>query len=365
MKITAVEPRVVRLPYKAPIKWARRTVDHDDYVLLRISTDEGIEGWAEHVETISPQGTSGAVAVARGITDLFEPVLLGLDPLRTEHTRSALRQVRGWDQIHPMFDIALMDIRSKNAGLPCWKFMGGWTERVQVAWLVNRGPMEEMLQDAVDAAERYGFKAMKVKIGLNPVEELETMRQLRRALGPDMFIWVDGNSTYTQEQALWIAEGLAELDVRLFEDPCPLYLRERTRVLFERCPVPVMVDRGVGDRANVERWIDHGAAAIALKVSRIGYGAANAITRFAQTLNIPCVVGVSMETDLGSLQSLHFRGSLEHLDSMPAENIFFMKLQEGLLESPLEVKDGYIQLPDAPGMGVQVNEKAIEKYEIL
>ena len=189
-------------------------------------------------------------------------------------------------------------------------------------------------------------------------------RLARATFGSDMLIWVDANGLYSQEEAVWAADRLAELNVCLFEDPCPLYPGERTRSLFARSPVPVMVDRPVNTMESADQYIRLGAGAIQLKVPGMGYKESRGIVDMAEASGVPCVVGISSGTGLRDLVGLHFRASLRHLDRFPSESIFSLRLAEDILEEPLRVADGAIVLSESPGFGVQVSEEAIRKYRL-
>ena len=363
VKIVALNTSILRIPYRTPIQWGSRAGDGDDYLFLRLKTDDGIDGWAEAQETPLWSGSTARV-LAQTLHEIYEPMLLDQDPLRSERVWANLNRIRGWGTAKALIDVALCEIQAKHAGLPCWKFLGGWTPRVPVSWLINLAPLEEMLQDAHEAVERHGFRAMKVKIGRNPSGDVELVRQLRLSFGPEMRIFVDANSQYSWEEAMWVADRIAVFDVGLFEDPCPLYPNERTRNLFARSPVPVMADRVVDSVEEAERYMELGAAALNLKVPSLGYRESRRIVEVAEDKGVGCVVGTSSETGLRTLVSLHFRASLRHLDRFPAENSFFLKLPEDLLEEPLRFVDGAVDLSENPGFGTAPDQRAMAKYRV-
>ncbi|MCY4582769.1 MAG: hypothetical protein OXE50_08235 [Chloroflexi bacterium] len=363
MKITRLETHVVHIPYKAPITWASRVSEGDTFVLLCVVTDEGVDGWAEALA--NPQW-SGVVAddVVRHVSDVYEPLLVGTDPLQTERLLGDLARVPARGSSRSLVELALCDVQARSAGVPCWKYLGGWTDRVPVAWLLNRGPVEGMLEEAEAAIEGHGFRAIKVKVGTNTREDVAALGLLRDALGDDMLLWVDANSGYGPDDAMWAARGFAEVGVRFFEDPCPLDLGEQSRRLLEESPVPVMVDRQVNSAKSALDYLRHGASALNLKVGGMGYREARRVINVADAFDVPCVVGVSSETDLGSLAALHFRAAVPELDAFPAENIFFMKLTGMLLQEPPQVRDGFVQLPDKPGLGAAPSEAALERFRV-
>lgn len=363
MKIVRLETHVVYIPYVTPITWASRVSEGDTFVLLRIMTDEGVDGWAEALANPLWSGAN-AEDIVRQLADVYEPLLVGADPLRTERLLGDLARVPAKGSSRSLVELALCDLQARSAGVPCWKYLGGWTDRVPVAWLLNRGPVGRMLEETQAAIEGYGFKAIKVKVGTNAREDVAALGLIRDAVGEETLLWVDANSGYGFDDALWAAPGFTEVGVRFFEDPCPLDLGEQTRRLFEESPVPVMVDRQVSSAKSALEYLRHGASALNIKVGNMGYRESRRIATIAAAHDAPCVVGVGSETDLGSLAALHFRAAVPELDAFPAENIFFMKLAGTLLEEPPEVKDGFVQLSDKPGLGTAPSEVALKKFQV-
>ena len=363
MKITGFETTLLRIPYKVPIQWGARAGDGDDYLFLRVQTDEGIDGWAESMQA-PPWSPITSRVLAQMLHEVYEPLVKDQDPLRPAQVWARLDSIREWNPAKSMIEVALCEIQAKNAGLPCWKFLGGWTNRVPVSWLINLGSPEVMLQDAHEAVKAHGFRSLKVKIGRNPPADVEAVRQLRATLGPDLKLFVDANGQYTQDEALWVADRIAEYDVSLFEDPCRMYLNERTRQMMARSPVPVMADRVVSTVEEAEQYMALGAAALNLKVPQMGYRETARVVEAAEARGVGCMVGVASETAIRALVSLHMRGALQHLDEYPAENSFFLKLPIDVLEEPVRIVDGMIELSEAPGFGVSLNMEAIEPYRL-
>lgn len=363
MRITRLETHVVYIPYTAPITWASRVSEGDTFVLLRIVTDEGVDGWAEALA--HPQW-SGVTAddMVRHLADVYEPMLTGTDPFQPERLLGDLARIPARGSSRSLVELALCDVQARSVGVPCWKYLGGWTDRVPVAWLLNRGPVERMLEEVQSAIEDYGFEAVKVKVGANAREDVAALGLLRDAVGDDALLWVDANSGYGSDDALWAAQGFAEVGVRFFEDPCPLDLGEQSKRLLEESPVPVMVDRWVDSAKSALDYLRHGASALNLKVGNMGYREARRVIDVANAYDAPCITGVGSETDLGSLAALHFRAAVPELDAFPSENIFFMKLTGTLLEEPPQVKDGFVQLSDKPGFGTAPSEAALKRFRV-
>jgi L-alanine-DL-glutamate epimerase-like enolase superfamily enzyme len=302
---------------------------------------------------------------AQALRDVYEPLLIDLDPLAPERVWAALDGIGEGNSAKSAIDIALTDLAARCAGLPLWKYLGGWTDDVPVAWLVNLASPEQQFRDAVAAVEAHGFGALKVKIGRDPSQDLMSLHRMREQFGDGMYIAVDANSQYSLEQAQNIAAGLHDCGVALFEDPCSFPTEQAAAQFFETSPVGVMIDQAAGTPGNAERHVRLGAQAIALKIGRTGYRLSEAIRQHCELAGVGCAIGVSAESGLGSLIGLHYRGAHRHLDSIPAENSFFLKLEIDLLCEPLRVIDGHVRLPQAPGLGIDLDEDVLERFSTL
>ncbi len=361
MRISHFELRVLELPYKEPVRWRSVAEASGRYLLLRICTDEGAFGIAEVTDKPAWTGSTPE-RTAQLLREIYEPLLIGVDPLPPGPVWQTLYRLGDWDSAKTAIDVARTDLAARCAGLPLWKYLGGWTDDVPVAWLVNLASPDEQLRDAMRAVESHGFKALKVKIGRDPGQDLASVRRIREQFGDAMNIAVDANSQYNAEQAWAVAAGLHDCGVTLFEDPCAFASDEVAAKFFESSPVAVMIDQAAGTPGGAERYVQLGAQAIALKIGRTGYRLSEAIRQHCEMAGRECGVGVSAESGLGSLISLHFRGAHRHLDSIPAENSFFLKLETDVLHEPPRLIDGRITLPDAPGIGIDLDARVLERF---
>jgi L-alanine-DL-glutamate epimerase-like enolase superfamily enzyme len=177
-----------------------------------------------------------------------------------------------------------------------------------------------------------------------------------------MQIAVDANSGYTRHEALKVAAGLAEQDVILFEDPCPMPPGRLTTALLLQCPVPILVDKQAREFAQVQALVAAGAPAISIKLTRTGYRWAERMRQLCEDEGVLVAVGLNAETGLGSLLSLHFHAAHRHLQQVASESSFFLRLHDDVLADPLQVVGGRIALPSTPGLGGELDERALRRY---
>jgi L-alanine-DL-glutamate epimerase-like enolase superfamily enzyme len=360
LKITHLDLRIVDLPYKEPVQWARSKETSGKYVLLQICTDDGLVGIAEGVDKPTWTGSEPLIT-CQLLRTIYEPLLVGLDPLRPDQVWATVNNIPGWSTAKVLLDLALTDLQAKSAGIPLWKHLGGWSETVELSWLLNLGDDNRRIDEAEEMAGRYGFAAFKVKIGRDAKADVDYVRKFRTTFGPSVLITLDANSLYTFQEAMSVAQRLQELDIYLFEDPCPMASAEMVEQVVRRCAIPVMVESQSTSPQQVAQFLDAGAQAVEMKVPRIGYRQADEIRRLCEARGAITGIGLMGESSIGSLFSMHLHSSRRHFQSLPAENCFFLKISEDLIAAPLEVVGGKVRLPTGPGIGAELNPEVIER----
>jgi L-talarate/galactarate dehydratase len=224
MKITTIRTQIVALPNDEPLAgFSENPKATNPIVALRIGTDDGIEGIG-----VTFYGGAITSSLKRAVDDLGA-LLIGEDPLRIESIIAKLRAAAGGSGPAGMFtlalsaiDIALWDIRGKALGQPLWKLLGGARQRVPT---YASGALRRnlSLDEVVAAAGRLkdrGFREMKTQLALpgetSPAKEVERMRRVREAIGPDIKLMCDINQRWRVEQAIDIGRRVEDAGVGLF-----------------------------------------------------------------------------------------------------------------------------------------------------
>src|SRR3982074_474926 len=226
MKIQQVETKLVRLPVEEPLVGAPPyPAMMREFLTLRVRTDDGIEG-------IGVTGFGGKLMRAlRTAVEEFGELVRGGDPLRTEHVAAKLRAASapcGPGGIVALalsaIDIALWDIRGKACGVPLARLLGGLRDRVPAyasGALMRTTPLDQVERAAVALVEK-GFRQIKTQMavdGLTPAQEVERIRVIRDAVGPDIALMVDINQRWSVHEAISIGRRVEELGLAWLEDP--------------------------------------------------------------------------------------------------------------------------------------------------
>ena len=145
MKITRFDIRLVSIPLPEVVRWSNVSEAANELLTLRIETDDGVFGLAQ--KKIHPvwAGMTSRM-VAQELNEVYGPMLRGLDPLRTEQIWAQIDRVVGWSATKALLDIALHDVAARAAGLPMWKYLGGWNNEVEVFGFNSRFALVHLLR---------------------------------------------------------------------------------------------------------------------------------------------------------------------------------------------------------------------------
>jgi L-alanine-DL-glutamate epimerase-like enolase superfamily enzyme len=337
-------------------------LDAAEHVLVRIRTDEGIVGCAEATPRPTIYGESQR-SIVFAIEQWFKPMIVGKDPFAVETIWGELETIYWNPTAKGAIDLALHDIQARAADLPAYRFMGGWSNRVPLSCMIGLNPIEVMVEEALKRKEE-GLKGFKVKVGLDPHNDVRLIKALRDALGEEVLIYVDGNQAYSIDQAILTLSAMEEYAIGLVEEPIPIWNRRGRLEVARRLSIPIMGDESVFTPYEVAREIELGAiGAISIKTPRTGYYLSRKIIQMAEMAGIGCLVGTQSESHLGTLPSAHFAAAFRNI-RYPSEISFFLNIEDSLLQEPIRMVDGAIELSDRPGFGIDLDEGKLQRYRL-
>ena len=228
MKITSIKSHVLRYELENELGYSQQYYKHRTAHLVEVETDEGITGWGE---CFGP----GNIALANKfiVEKVIQPLIKGENPTNKEYI---------WHKVYNLLrdsgqkgmpiqalsgiDIALWDILSKKAKLPLYQMLGGkCNKQIPVygyGMMLQKKSVNELIElfqkEAKEIKEKK-FKAMKMKIGLGPKDDLKLVQAVRNTIGDEFKLMVDANHAYNLNDALYVGKGLDELNIFWFEEP--------------------------------------------------------------------------------------------------------------------------------------------------
>ena len=227
MKITELSVELYRIPTHRKIFDAIREFTGLDLVFARVETDQGATGIGFTYNII----LNGSREIATLIESGIRPLICGMDPL--DHERVWSRMWRSLDWVGrggvavlavAAVDNALWDLKSKVAGIPLYKLLGGARDKMPV-YNTDGGWLNHSLEQLVDEARQIvaaGFRGTKIKVGKeDPVEDCERIAAVRQVLGPNRTLMVDANECFTHAEAVRRARMWEEFNLFWFEEPLP------------------------------------------------------------------------------------------------------------------------------------------------
>ncbi|KAI9445722.1 enolase C-terminal domain-like protein [Russula earlei] len=261
------------------------------------------------------------------------------------------------------FDLALYDIAAKHASQPLYKFLGGTKKVIESDLTIGIDTPENMAAKAVEFVKN-GVNIIKVKLGKQPEDDVERIKQIRKAIGHETKLRIDANQGWSYEDAVYVLETLNAFDIDFCEQPMRTWNDGLLPQLCGVSPIPIMADESVFTHYDAERIIrDKAAEYINIKFAKSGgIHEATEITKVAKQHNMSCMLGGMLESRVALTAKVHF--------AMAHDNIIFYDLDTCLLghkEDPViggvTYKGMELQLTDAPGIGVDVAETYLQQLE--
>ncbi|HET7678672.1 MAG TPA: enolase C-terminal domain-like protein [Xanthobacteraceae bacterium] len=364
LRIKDVIVHKLRLPYRSVVNFRSVTQDRGEYVLIRIVAGDGKEGVAEAVCRPEQHGEDAA-GVAKSIDTLFKPRLLGLDPLAHLAALAAIGHVKFCRTEKALIDIALWDLKGKILNQPVWRLLGAAKPKpVPLTWLVHgKTTREAMVADALRQHEARGYNSMKLKTWKRSMEDVRLVEDVRKALGDDAFLYVDGNGSYTEGEARTILARVADYNVTFIEEPCKFSDPLRQAAFAPHLPIPLLGDQCLQSLEDVQLHIRLGAVgAVSIKLRRTGFTQSLKIAALAEAAGLPVVIGTDSESRIGSLSRMHLRAALPWLAPYPAETHFFDKLTDDAFAGEFQFSDGTLTPTDAPGFGAEIDHAKLKTF---
>ncbi len=369
MRITAIDSIPVRIPLKPARHMITALGKHtvSAYLLVRVQTDEGLEGVGE--ATVMPNWSGETVWSAKAIIDqIFAPLLIGADPSDVgEIDRRLDRAARHNWFAKSSLEMACWDLQGKAQGKPVYELLGGAVRPLTIRCRFSMGayPPDHARRRALELVEE-GFETIKVKVGGRAEEDIERVRIVREAIGDQRALTIDANCGWSAETAIHCLHELEDCRIALNEQPTPDGdYAALARVRRETTP-PVMADDMCFDMAHARELIRNECCDLisVYPGKNGGIRKSKAIVDFAAQHGIACSIGSNLEWDVGTAAMAHLVVACPNMkvEEFPGDMLGPDYHEVRLAKEPLEIRGPLVTLTDRPGLGVDVDWDLVARY---
>jgi muconate cycloisomerase len=360
--VRRVDAIAVALPLKSPMKMAGITIAKAENLLVRVVSKDGLVGWGEapSAPTMTGDTLGGLVAAVR---DHLGPLLVGKDA-RDDHRPMLRRALVGNTGAHSAIEMALLDLAGRAGRTRMIDFLIAKPPRRKVApmWLLgNATPEQDIAEARVKQAE--GFDFFKLKIGAKPLaDDIATTFAVRAAL-PDTPLCADANCGLTLSTARRYVERTREAKLLFVEQPLAADDFAGVKALA-RTRVPIGLDESIHALSDIVATKRAGGKGVSLKLIKLGgireaFAAGRLCRRLGLKINVAAKIA---ESSIGTAAAVHLACAVPNVDWGVSLTNFY--LAEDIVKKPIALTDGVVALPDGHGLGVEVDEAAIERFRV-
>jgi muconate cycloisomerase len=353
----------VALPLKAPMKMAGITITRAENLLVRVESTDGEVGWGEapSAPTMTGDTLGGLVSAVR---DHLGPLLIGKDA-NHDHRPMLTRALVGNTGAHSALKMALLDMacRASRCRLIDHSISKPVREHVAPMWLLGNATLEEDIAEAL-AKQAEGYNFFKLKIGVKPIaDEIRAAHAIREAL-PDATLCADANCGLTLAAGERYAGRTRDVNLAFIEQPLGVHDLAGLKVLARSSKTPIGMDESIHALADVEAVKRAGAKGVSLKLIKLGgFREAFAAGKLCRKLGLKINVAAKIaESSIGTAAAVHLACAVPNVDWGVSLTNFY--LTEDIVKTPIAMKNGVVALSQGAGLGVEVDEAAVERFRV-
>lgn len=340
MRLSSVEVIPYALRFKEPYVTARGTLERREMALLRLRDTDGVEGLGEAV----PLSLRGGASLETVVAELRA----------SEGMASEQMSAPAWAAI----EIARLDLQARHSGVPAWQLLGGAEDRPIPCNATLTAGEAPVVAAQAEWWARQGFETFKLKVGT--AGDVRTTEAVRAAVGEQARIRVDANGAWSPDEAVLKLATMESFGIELAEQPASGL--EEMALVRGQTAIPIAADESVASADDARRARELGACALAtVKLSKVG-GFAAAKTIAAA---LPVYVSSALDGPVGIAAAAHLALALGDGDAGVAHGLATQLLFDATIaaQGP-ELADGFLRVPGGPGLGVEIDEGALERARI-
>ena len=366
--IQAIEADIVDLPTIRPHHLSMAVMRKQTMVIIRLFCSDGIEGLGE-ATTIGglSYGEESPEGMKLTIDTYVAPLLQGKSVLSIHAVMALLDyHIKGNNFVKSGIETALWDAQGKRLGVSVATLLGGAvTTTLPVLWTLASGDTAKDIAEARALLASGRHRAFKLKIGSkDPKTDIAHVVAIKEAVGPEVMVTVDINQAWSESIAKQSIAPLQEAGIDLIEQPIVKTNFDGLARLTQYFRVPIMADEAAATVSDAFKLAKIGGGSVfALKISKAG-GLVNIQKQaaIAQGAGIGLYGGTMLEGTIGSVASAHVFSTLSALD-WGTELFGPLLLTDDIVKTPLKYGNGALELPQGPGLGIELDRDQVEKYK--
>lgn len=374
MKITGVNTYILQASLSQAAACSRSWYDTRTAMLVEIQTDQGVVGWGE---------CYGPAQITAAVVDCVAPWLIGEDPL---HSDSLWRMIYARLRDHGQkgvviqglggIDLALWDIKGKYFGAPVHQLLGGAQRNEITAYATGlyrrkEGDPIRYLPEEAAGYVAEGFSAVKLRVGFGVDEDTAATRAVREAIGPAVALMVDANHAYDSISAIRLGRMIEQHDISWFEEPVPPEDIAGYRAVKLAQSIPIAGGECEFTRFGFrELFVSH-----ALDIAQPDTCAAGGLSECKKIADMAEAFGIRYNphvwgTGIAIAASLHLLAvlpphtppSLNSIEPILEFDRTEHPIRQAILVEPIEHARGIVRVPDGPGLGIEIDRKALARF---
>ncbi|MFI3237715.1 MAG: mandelate racemase/muconate lactonizing enzyme family protein [Lachnospiraceae bacterium] len=380
MKIKDIVVHKISAPLDVPFRFSQGWVYSRSSVIVEVIGEDGTCGFGECL----CHGQQSPFLAAAFIEHCYKEEVIGKDSLDVEviwetlynKTRPFGQQGIALNALSGL-DIALWDLNGKQLGQPVSRLIGGRFREKLAAYatgfyrIADCEYPETSIKDALQF-KADGFTAMKLKVGFTPEEDIAYIKAIRKAVGPEIRLMADFNACYSQAVARRIMLELEEEKIYFFEELLAPEDMEGYKALRNLTSAYMAAGEEIFGKIMIKDWLKNGALDIYQPdvSSAGGFTECKKMAAIAQAYNT-AVMPHAWGSGIALAAALQFIASLPYTPMSDAPSELFLEFDRSshpfraaLINDGITFEDGYIYVPDKPGIGVEVNREILEKYKV-
>jgi L-alanine-DL-glutamate epimerase-like enolase superfamily enzyme len=363
MRIKTVEPIAVSIPMKKPVFMAGVEIRHADNVLTRIEADNGTVGWGEAAS--APTMTGETVESMVAAIHYLAPAVEGRSAEDIIGAIAAMRQrMYANNAAKAAIEIALHDLVGRASNRPAYALLGGkQRSRMDVLGVIGTGELTCDLGEA-ENKKSQGYCAFKIKVGIDkPLIDAERTRRICARIGPGCLISSDANQGWSPEEAVQYVRAVADAGLDFFEQPVAADDIAGMVAVAQATAIAIGADESIHGLDDLRRHHEAGAArGASLKTIKLGgmrgvIDAGGLCEQLGLNVNVAAKTG---ESSIACAAAVHIAAALPQIAwGLTLSN---EGLAEDVTARPLRIDRGHVEVPDAPGLGIEVDEDRVRRY---